>query len=137
MAKKNIKSKRVQISFSIRQDPEEEFVLNFLDLLSPSRRASLIMGLLKKYTQNQTNQKSSYIGIYAKLNEEKMEEELLQRGGPEIMAEKTVILREIGETPRELREIRPAEKKSKLEEADEFAKTLKVARANIKLLNKN
>lgn len=134
MAKKNIKSKRIQVSFAIKQDPEEEFVLNFLDLLSPARRASLLMSLLKKYTQSQASQKNGYIGIYAKLKEEKKEEARAPLEKQEMTPEKTVILREMGETPRELR---PEEKQNKLKETDEFANTLEVARANIKLLNKN
>lgn len=134
MAKKNIRSKRIQLSFVIKQDPEEEFVLNFLDLLSPSRRANLIMSLLKKYIQSQAKQQSGYIGLYTKLKEEKKQEALAPVEKPEIIPEKTVSLREIGETPRELR---PEGKKSKLEEAADFANTFKVARANIKFLNKN
>jgi hypothetical protein len=134
MTKKNIRSKRIQLSFVIKQDPEEEFVLNFLDLLSPSRRAALIMNLLKKYTQSQAKQQSGYIGLYAKLKEERKQEESILVKKPEMMPVKTVVLREMGETPRELR---PEEKKSKLEEAEEFANTFRAAKANLKFLNKN
>lgn len=134
MAKKNIRSKRIQLSFVIRQDPEEEFVLNFLDLLSPSKRASLVMNLLKKYTQSQAKQQSGYMELYTKLKEEKKQEAPIPEEKLEIIPEKTVVLREIGETPRELR---PEEKKSKLEEEEEFSNTFKAARVNIKFLNKN
>jgi ribosomal protein L31E len=140
MSKKNIRSKRVQISFMMKKDPEEEFILNFLDSLSPSSRAKLIMDLLKKYVQRQMNKKDESVRIYAKLNDTENKSEFVNIM-KEVDIEKTdnvpeedVIIREIGETPKELK---PEIERKNLKEDIDFENTLKIARTNIGLLNKS
>ena len=137
-----VKSKRIQISFAIKKDPEEELILNLLDSLSPSKRAELIMSLLKKYTNSQLAKENGIVKILTGKGDlvssiKKEEARPAQKISAPLVEEELsteILTKEIGESPEQFK---PEEKSKNPADEEEFEESLRIARKNIGLLNKS